>query len=348
MSQEKNTIKNRKFKQLNMRQRIRIEILLKEGYTALEISSCLKVSKRTINREIKRGMVYGLRNSDETTRDEYSADKANKDAEIKASKKGPRFKIGKCIELSDYLEKEIKERKKSPYAALKTISKDNLIFNTSICEKTLYNYIHMGMFFELTSKDLPYKRKGKKKGRIANNNRSGTSLEERSPIVELREEYGHWEIDCVVGKRAGKGAVLLTLVERKTRMIIVRKLKSKTQVSVIMELKKLEKEFGKTKFKKIFKSITADNGVEFLDQENMEKSGFKSGMKTKIYYCHAYCSWERGSNENANKLVRRWIPKGERIENNSKKRIKEIETWINNYPRKLFNGLSSVELEMSL
>ena len=57
-----------------------------------------------------------------------------------------------------------------------------------------------------------------------------------------------------------------------------------------MELNKIEKEYGKAKYKKMFKTITVDNGVEFLDQLNMEKSGFKTGQKTKVYYCHAYCS----------------------------------------------------------
>ena len=84
-----------------------------------------------------------------------------------------------------------------------------------------------------------------------------------------------------------------------------------------MELNKIEKEYGKAKYKEMFKTITVDNGVEFLDQLNMEKSWFKTGQKTEVYYCHAYCSWERGSNEN--KLIRRWIPKGEDIGKYSKK-----------------------------
>ena len=173
---------------------------------------------------------------------------------------------------------------------------------------------------------------------IAHNNRKGTSIEERPLEVLTRERYGDWELDTVISKRNGKGAVLLVLTERKTRKQIVRKIKSKTQESVV-------KEYGKAKYKKMFKTITVDNGVEFLDQLNMEKSGFKTGQKTKIYYCHAYCSWERGSNKNANKLIRRWIPKGEDIGKYSKRKIKEIENWINNYPRKLFNGLTSIDLE---
>lgn len=348
MSQEKNNTQRKKFKQLVFRDRIKIDILLKEKFKPSEIADSLGFSKRTINREIKRGMVYGLRNSDESLRNEYVPDKAQADRIDKASNQGPALKIGKCLTLSIHLEDEIIKHKKSPYAALKDLEKSNLSFETSICEKTLYNYIHAKLFFQLESKHLPYKKKKRKKGfkpRMADNNRKGTSIEERDPEVMLRDEYGHWEIDCVVGKRNGGGNVLLTLIERKTRKFIVRKIKSKTQESVTRELNKIEKEYGKSKFKAVFKTITADNGVEFLDQKNMEKSSFKSGEKTKLYYCHAYCSWERGSNENANKLIRRWIPKGTNISGYSKKQIKKIENWINNYPRKLFGGLTSIEME---
>ena len=348
MSQENSNIKEAKFKQLTHVDRIRIEILLKEKFKPSEIGKSIGFSKRTINREIKRGMIYGLRNSNESLRNEYVADKAQRDSVLKASNKGVDFKIGKCFKLSNYLEDEIIKNKKSPYAVLEDIKKQNLLFDISICEKTLYNYIYKGLFFKLNKSHLAYKCKTKKSyspPRPANNNLKGTSIKYRDPNVDLREEYGHWEIDCVVGKRKGGGCVLLTIIERKTRKYIVRKLKDKTQKSVIRELNKIEKEYGKVKFKETFKTITADNGVEFLDQKGMEKSSFKIEKRTQIYYCHAYCSWERGSNENANKLVRRWIPKGSDINNYSKKYIKKIETWINNYPRKKFKGLTSIELE---
>ena len=348
MSQKNNNMKTRKFKQLTFRDRIKIEALLKENFKASEIAISLGFSKRTINREIKQGMVIGLLNHDYSTRNEYSADKAQRASRLKASYKGRNLKISNCIDLSKHFEKEIIENKKSPYAVLKDIEKNNTKFEVSICVKTLYSYIHAKLFIKLNTDHLPYKKRRKKAysaPHIADNNRKGTSIEERDPSIELREEYGHWEIDCVVGKRKGKGCVLLTLIERKTRKFIVRKIKSKTQESVIRELDKIEKEYGKAKFKKAFKTITADNGVEFLDQKGMEKSSFNSGKRTQMYYCHAYCSWERGSNENANKLIRRWIPKGSDINNYTKKEIKRIETWINNYPRKIFDGLTSIEVE---
>lgn len=348
MSQKNNNTKKGKRKQLKFRDRIAIEVLHKKGYKSSEIATSLNFTKRTINRELKKGMIYGLRNSDESLRDEYVADAAQRITDERASKKGAELKIGHCIALSNFLEEQIIEQKNSPYVALENVKKSEQEFDVSICEKTLYNYINDHLFFELEPKYLPYKKKKKRlrlSPRIADNNRKGTSIEKRPKEIENRAEYGHWEIDCVVGKREGGGCVLLTLIERKTRIFIVRKIKSKTQESVVRELNKIEKEHGKAKFKEKFKTITADNGVEFLDQENMEKSAFKSGIRTKIYYCHAYCSWERGSNENANKLIRRWIPKGSDINNYTKKEIKKIEDWINNYPRKIFKGSTSIEVE---
>ena len=109
--------------------------------------------------------------------------------------------------------------------------------------------------------------------------------------------------------------------------------------SVVKALDRLERVYGKKKFRQFFKTITVDNGVEFSDYENLVKYD-----RTKIYYCHPYSSGERGSNENQNKLVRRWIKKGEDIGKYTKQDIKKINCWINQYPRKLFNGLSSNEM----
>ena len=109
-------------------------------------------------------------------------------------------------------------------------------------------------------------------------------------------------MDTVVGRQGSKSA-LLVLTERLSRFEIIMKLKDRTQKSVISALDKLEKEY-KDKFSLIFKSITVDNGVEFLDMAGLEKSVYdKLSKRTTIYYAHPYCSWERGSNENNNNLL---------------------------------------------
>ena len=122
------------------------------------------------------------------------------------------------------------------------------------------------------------------------------------------------------------------------------KMKSKSQYCVVKELDKLERKLGSKKFRETFKTITCDNGCENLDFEGIERSAITKKNRTKVYYAHPYSAWERGKNENINKLIRRFIPKGADIGEFSQERIKMIEHWINNYPRKIFNGLSSNEL----
>jgi IS30 family transposase len=124
------------------------------------------------------------------------------------------------------------------------------------------------------------------------------------------------------------------------RKELIFKLPSKSQASVVNALNKLERKMG-AGFSRIFKTITCDNGCENLDFEGIEKSVIKEGSRTKVYYAHPYSAWERGTNENINKMIRRFIPKGADISKYTKKEIEHIEHWINNYPRKILNGLSA-------
>ena len=147
-------------------------------------------------------------------------------------------------------------------------------------------------------------------------------------------------MDTVVSGRGGKG-VLLVFTERMTREEEIYKLSSKSMQSVVSCLNEIENRLGFEKFKERYKTITCDNGNEFLDSTGIVTSHNTEKKRTNLFYCHPYCSSERGSNENANKLIRRWIPKGANISTFSEEYIKQIQDWINNYPRKLFSGLSS-------
>ena len=105
----------------------------------------------------------------------------------------------------------------------------------------------------------------------------------------------------------------------------------------------IERKIGTRNFRKIFKSFTCDNGVEFSNTNGMEFS--PSGKKrTTVYYCHPYCSSERGSNENQNAFIRRFIPKGTPISKYSLNDIKQIQDFINYYPRGIFDYRSSAAL----
>ena len=125
--------------------------------------------------------------------------------------------------------------------------------------------------------------------------------------------------------------------EKKERAKEVAELEAKKAENVVAELDALEKRYGEL-FPLIFKSITVDNGSEFANCEGMERSSLREGEKrTKLYYCHPYSAYERGSNENQNKLVRRHAPKGSSFEDMTDERADYIEGWMNDYPRKMFN-----------
>ena len=126
-------------------------------------------------------------------------------------------------------------------------------------------------------------------------------------------------------------AALLTLVERKTRKLIIRKIKDKTQASVLRAINGIERSMGKEAFKVMFVSMTADNGSEFLDYLALEQSVTGQSSRTHIYYAHPYSSWERGTNENTNRIIRRFVPKGCDIGKYTRKELREIEAWINGY-----------------
>jgi IS30 family transposase len=269
----------------------------------------------------------------------YCADVAQEKHEINVAGKGPSLKIGKDHKLAKHIERKIKEEKFSPDAVIGEIKEKNMKFKTNICTKTVYNYIDKEIFLGISNKDLPVKKKGYKrkyrKRKVALHNLKGRSIEERPVEAVDRAEHGYWEMDCVVGSRKASSAVLLVLSERKSREEIIIKMKDKNQRFVISKLNKLEKKYGKD-FKEKFKTITVDNGVEFLNHEMMESSVRNKRKKTEIFYAHPYSSWERGTNENTNKLIRRFIPKGSDIGEYSDLDIERIQHWINNYPRKIF------------
>ena len=131
---------------------------------------------------------------------------------------------------------------------------------------------------------------------------------------------------------------LLVLTERMTRYELIFKMRDRTAGSVVRVLNALERSLGVQNFRKQYSSITVDNGSEFADVEGLEKSCRSvSRNRTKMYYCHSHQSWERGSNENANKLIRRHFPKGTDFSQVSATEIAEVQDWINHYPREILN-----------
>lgn len=327
----------RHFYHLTHDDRIKIEALLKEKHTPKEIANNIGCHISTIYRELKRGR-YEHRNSDWTTEERYSPDIADEKYRENLAAKGPGLKIGNDIELAEYIENKIVNEKYSPGAVLGEIKHKGIMFSVTISKTTLYSYIDKGIFLHLTNKDLPVKKNEKKKYDKVRRTRAqkGDSIEKRPEVVNTRETFGHWEMDTVVGLRGKSKKSLLVLTERKTRKEIIMELKRHTAAEVVKSLNKLERKWGKM-FYKVFKTITVDNGSEFADFEGMEKAARRKGSRVKLYYCHPYSSCERGSNENQNRMIRRHVPKGTDFDTVSGDTVKQIEIWINNYPRRLFN-----------
>jgi IS30 family transposase len=334
------------YKHLEHSDRIKMETLPNKGYSKPEVAEYLHVHRSTIYREIKRGE-YVHRNSDYTEEVRYSSDKGQQTHDWNAQGKGKSLKIGNDVEYAEFLEDKIANDKYSPEAALAAAETSGKEFKTTISVRTLYRYIDNGIFLKITNKDLPVKGKKKKKNKkvkVQKRAAAGESIANRPEEVKDREIFGHWEMDTVKGKQGVTKSCLLVMTERKTRDEIIFKLKDQKAESVVDALNRLERRWGGM-FHKIFKSITVDNGTEFSDCEGMERSVLHPGeRRTYLFYCHPYSSWERGTNENQNKLIRRHIPKGEDFDEKQDKDIEFIENWINTYPRGILGFKTSKEL----
>ena len=155
-------------------------------------------------------------------------------------------------------------------------------------------------------------------------------------------------MDTVYSGKDTSKTCLLVLTERMTLDEYIIQMPDRTVNSTIKALDELEQALGADTFRKKFLTITADNGSEFADTERIENSCLYPNKRTALYFCHPYRSSERGSNENVNGLIRYWIPKGFDIGLYSKEQIQHIQDWINNYPRKKFNGMSTNEYKYLL
>lgn len=297
---------------------------------------------------IKAGMITVL-DSDYNTRLEFNANTAWN----KRTKKSVESNASKREEAKPFIQLVIKEfRSKYNMNSIDEIIHD-LILNrpdeikgmTTICTTTFYSYVEQNKIENFDKHELPMKckRKAKNEERKGKSDPKGTSIEQRPFKPDDRREFGHWEGDTIVGstKIKNSGAVL-TLVERKTRFQITIKCKDRKALTILKAVKKIKQKYPELKDYKIndiFKSITFDNGVEFSKWEDIEKY-----LKTICYFAHPYSSYERGSNENGNKLLRIFLPKSCNINEYTDDYIMEANELINTKIRKVLGYKSSLEL----
>ncbi len=186
--------------------------------------------------------------------------------------------------------------------------------------------------------ELPVALKRKKRGKNRISKRlNGKSIDERLPEVNNRNTFGHWEADTVVGKKKKGEPVVFTIVERLTGNYFAFKIDSKTTDGVKHAMEQLHAEFGEH-FSEVFKTITADNGVEFASFSEFEK------YMTEIYFAHPYSSWERPVNERTNGMLRKFIRKGKSIDCYTDEQIRQFSDMLNSTPRKRLGYKTPEEL----
>lgn len=331
-------------------ERTKIETMLENRMNPKEIAKQLNRHYTAVYREIKRGTVEQL-DTNLNPYTKYFADAGQRIQDKNGHNKGAKIKLKNENSTLETIRKLVIEEKAAPYAISVILGTSE--GHTPICTTTIYSYIHKGIVPNVTDADLTYKVKKKTKKdrehkRIRYQKSGAKSIEDRPENIKDRTEYGDWEMDTVYSGKDKSKECLLVLTERQTREERIYKIKDRTAKSVLDKINEVEREMGAEKFSDTFRTITADNGSEFALHADIEKSCITDGARTALYFCHPFASCERGSNENANKLIRKYIKKGEDIGNYTDEQIMEIENRINSYPRRLFDGMSTNEYKHAI
>ena len=334
----------RTYTTLTRTKRLQIECLLKQKIPIKDIAKNIGVHISTVYRELKRGEYtkrqkvqeyVGFRYKEVKA---YSADLAQEKCDINKTVRGGQLKIGKNRQLAEYIQHRILVDGISPSAIAGELKRNNK-FGITLCAATVYSYIRKDVFYGVSMSDLTRPKKRKKHIKRAKRAPAGLSIEQRPEHIADRAEFGHWEMDCVCGPTKPS---LLVLTERKTRMEITYLIPNQTTASVVSYLNKLEYRFGKN-FRRLFKTITVDNGSEFADVKGLQRSIY-GGQRTTVYYCHPYRISERGTNERINREIRRKLPKGTNFNKLKQCDVDGVIAWVNAYPRQVLAFATSQEM----
>lgn len=316
-------MESKKYKRLSLKERIIIETLIGENRSKSFIATKLNRSRSTISREINKWV--------QKPGEKYKAELAHWYAEDDYLNKRNLDKIDTYKRLKFYVYKGLL-RHWSPEQISGRIKKDYPNDPVmSISHEAIYMHIYSHRQARLNRKLialLPYhktrrrKRKDSQKRRIRIKDQ--VSIDQRPKHVETRLEIGHWEGDLMIGIR--QGSAIGTLVERKARYTCIVKLQNRKSDTVrkqfVKTLNLLDNLYKKT--------LTYDNGLEMAQHKLLTK---QTGMQ--VFFAHPYSSWERGTNENTNGLIRRFFPKGTNFNEVSERQLKKVESILNNRPRKI-------------
>lgn len=306
------------YTRITFEDRIRIEIMRSSGMTYQEIGALLGKNKSSICREYKRfPFVYRAKRAEQQSTERSSL--RSKGRKLDNSTKLLKFVIDhlKMKWSPDQISREL----------LRLYPKDE---SMQISHESIYTYIYLLPRGELKKelimglrqrKKSRYKRKGiyDKRGSI----KDMLSIEERPEEVADRSVAGHWEGDLLIGK--GHKSALGTIVERKTRTVLLVPLKARDPKTVRIAF---EKEL-KTLPRQILKSMTYDQGKEMSEHKLFTKN-----TRMKVYFCHPSSPWERGTCENTNMLIRGFFPKGTDFNKLSRTEIKKVQKMLNERPRR--------------
>jgi len=294
------------YKQLTCIQRYQIYALLKTGQNQATVAKVLNVHRSTISRELRRN----------------TGQRGYRPAQAHSSAIKRHYKHKPNITQADWAIVEAKLREElSPEQVSNWVKEHN---NIEISPEWIYQYIwedkkSKGMLYTHLRRKKKYrKRSGNRDNRGKIPNRIG--IEERPEIVDRRERIGDWEADTIIGK--GKKGAIVTLVDRKSRFLRMGLVERRTKDAVAEMIITLLNDLP-------VHTITCDNGKEFAGHEEVAKA-----LGAMVYFAHPYSSWERGTNENTNGLIRQYIPKNTDFSKLTNADIQFAENRLNTRPRK--------------
>lgn len=314
-------MKNKKYKHITQSERLEIALLKKKGFSRRDIARALERSPNSVSREIKLNSVNSA----------YNPRKAQHKAYVKRKySKYQGMKVEENKELREYAKEKLKQDWSPEEIAgrIKNVEKNIRYASRGAVYKFIFS-----PYGRRLEKYLRYKGRKRRPKRIkVLQLKNRTFIEKRPEITNKRERFGDWEGDFIVSGKQGKGA-LLVLQERKGRYVLIRKLANRKTKEISRELREALGIFVD------FRSLTLDNDVCFKKHEELSRT-----IEAPIYFCHPYHAWEKGGVENANKLIRQYIPKGSDISRYTEEYIKKIEDKLNNRPRKCLNYKTPVEV----